>query len=289
MQDTRLRRDRGFEPSEQIGLRRRTWKIQARDLDLVPPGALVPRRQHAWIILFGRDHLVARLEIESHLRNLKGLACIARDREFLRICSELRAESPSRRLDIFLDQATVIDGRLIRRIHVSLAGFMHDGRRGTLIAVVQIDQSAIQREGELNLAPVQFVCRGFLRCALGNRRRRSHDFADTGPARRYSRSSRATGDSEKRSSAPHGLPPVGMAAQYHTRPRGVPWTIPIHCTVNADTPRGFDWNGCSTFFERTSTETGIRLVDLSYECSRDGAPHPFEETVCARSARSAPE
>src|SRR5207247_6172027 len=93
MQHPGLRRDRLLEPLQQIGLRGGARKIEARDLDLVPPRALVPGGEHAAVVLLGGDDLVARLEVEAVLRDLKRLARVASDGDLFRVGAERRSQT----------------------------------------------------------------------------------------------------------------------------------------------------------------------------------------------------
>src|SRR5438552_14526062 len=125
MQHLRLRRDGGFESPQQVRLRRGAWKIQPRDFDLVPFFPLIPRGQYSRIILIGRDDLVARFQIDAHLGNLKRLARVASNGNFLRVCTELGGQPAPRGLDVSLDQRAVIRGRRIGSIHVWLDSLVY--------------------------------------------------------------------------------------------------------------------------------------------------------------------
>src|SRR5262245_29509073 len=141
-----------LESLQQIGLRRGAWKIDARDFDLVAPRALVPSRQHAGVVLFGRDNFIARLQVDAHLGDLKRFASIAGDRDLFRVGAKFGSEPSPRRFNILLNKCSVIRGRLVGPIHVSLARLVYDRRRRTLIAVIEVDERAIQRESELDFA-----------------------------------------------------------------------------------------------------------------------------------------
>ena len=201
MQNLRLPCNRRLESPQQVRLSCGAWKIQARDFDFVAPFALVPRGQHPGIILLGADDLVAGSQIDAHLRNLKRLTRVARDGNLLRICAKFGGKPPPRSFDIFFDQRTVIRGRLIGPIHVSLARFVNDCGGGTLIAVIEIDERAIQRKGELNLTPVCLVSRDVLGFAPGNSRCCGSYFLNS---RRPQRKRGCASDySQKRTPTPH--------------------------------------------------------------------------------------
>ena len=74
---------------------------------------------------------------------------------------------------------------------------MDDGRARALIAVVQIDQRAIEREGELNLAPVGLVGRHVLRRSAFDRGRGVGDLVDAVATRREARTGRGSGQPQK--------------------------------------------------------------------------------------------
>jgi hypothetical protein len=57
---------------------------------------------------------------------------------------------------------------------------VHDGRRRTLVTVVQVDHCSIQSEGELNLAPIRFIGGDLFRSTLSDRSRRRRDFLYSG-------------------------------------------------------------------------------------------------------------
>src|SRR5439155_23592120 len=88
VQDSRLRGDRALEPLIEILLRRGHGKLEPRYLDLVAPLPLVPRRQHARVILIRRDDLVAGLQVDAVLHDLQRLARVARDGDLFRIAAE---------------------------------------------------------------------------------------------------------------------------------------------------------------------------------------------------------
>ena len=66
------------------------------------PRALVPRRQHARIVLLGRHHLVACLQIDPHLRDLQRLAAAQRQVDDDRVRVEAAGEDAGDRLRLLL-------------------------------------------------------------------------------------------------------------------------------------------------------------------------------------------
>ena len=51
----------------------------------------------------------------------------------------------------------VAEGRFVRKIEIALQRFVNDTRAGRGVAVVEIDESAVEREGALDLTPEQLV------------------------------------------------------------------------------------------------------------------------------------
>ena len=175
--DARLRRDRLLESRSQLRqVLRRHRERDLRQRDPVAPHALLPRVEHAAVILVRRDHLVARLQIEAELRDLQCLARIARDGELLGVASGFGREVAAHRLHVRLEHVPhVMNGRLVRHVEVSLQRLVHDARARTGVAIVEIDDRAVERERLLNVAPVGLVGRDFGRRAVGDGRRRRRD------------------------------------------------------------------------------------------------------------------
>ena len=64
----------------------------------------------------------------------------------------------------------MVHRRLVREIEVALERFVDDARAGAAVAVVQVDDRAVEREGLLDLAPVVFVFGHVGRGAAGRAR-----------------------------------------------------------------------------------------------------------------------
>jgi hypothetical protein len=191
------RGDRAFEQAEQRLARGRHREIDLLDHDLLAPRALIPRRQHAAVVLLGGQHLVAGLEVEAVLRDLQRLARIAGDRHLFRIAAELGGEAPPHHLDVPLDQAAVVDRRLVRVIEVALVGLVHHGRARAAVAVVQVDQRPIERERVLDVAPIAFVGSHIVGRAVAERARRLGDERDGVGAGNQRGGTRSAGDPKK--------------------------------------------------------------------------------------------
>src|SRR5207247_307152 len=62
------------------------------------------------------------------------------------------------RLDVGLEQVPhVVDGRLIGDVQIALQRLVDDARAGAGIAVVEVDERAVERERLLDFAPIAFV------------------------------------------------------------------------------------------------------------------------------------
>ena len=194
------RRDRAFEPRKQLLARRRHREIDLGDLDLVAARALVPRRQHAAVILLGGHDLVAGLEVEAVLRDLQRLARVARDRHFLGVAAELRGQPAADHFDVPLDQPAVIHRRLVRVVEIALVRLVHDRRARAAVAVVQVDQRAVQRERVLDVTPVAFVGGHVVRRAVAERARRLRHQLDAVVAEGKSARAQGAGHPQKRAS-----------------------------------------------------------------------------------------
>jgi hypothetical protein len=200
----RLRRDGALHPLIQVVLRRRHGEIDAGDLDAFAARPLIPGREHAAVVLLGGQHLVAGLEVDAVLRDLEGFARIPRERELLLVAAELGREPPARRLLVLFELAAMVHRRLVAEIEVALQRVVNDGGAGTAVAVVQIDQRAIEREGGLDVAPVELVLRDVLGRSAGDLRGRREDFFDAECRERAGGTAGRTGHAKKGSSADHG-------------------------------------------------------------------------------------
>src|SRR5437762_2003220 len=123
--------------------------------------------------------MIARAEIEAELRDLQRLARVARDGELFGVAPDLCRELAPHGLDVRLEQVPhVMDRRLVRDVEIALQCFVDDARAGARVAVVQVDDRAVEREGLLNLAPVALVGRNLGGRAIGRRLVRGHNTLD---------------------------------------------------------------------------------------------------------------
>jgi hypothetical protein len=144
---------------EQVERGRRHGERHLLHHDAVAARALVPRVQHAAVVLVGRDDLVTRLQVDPELGDLERFTRVARDRKLLGVASECGRQPAPHRLDVGLeDLPHVVHGRLVRQVEVPLERLVHHARARAAPAVVQVDDRPVEREGLLNLPPVRFVC-----------------------------------------------------------------------------------------------------------------------------------
>jgi hypothetical protein len=172
------RRDGAFQDAVEVFTGGRHREVHLLDGDLVAARALVPRRQHAAVVLFGRDDLIAGLEVDAVLRYLQRLARIARNGHLFGVAAELLRQAAAHDLDVPLDQAAVIDRRLVRIIEVALVGLVHDRGARAAVAVVEIDHRPIERERALDVAPVTLVLGDVVRRPIAERAGRLGDQFD---------------------------------------------------------------------------------------------------------------
>ena len=194
-------------------LRRRHGELHARERNLVAPDALVPRRQHAGVVLLGRDDLVARLEVDAVLKNLQRLARVARNRELLGVAAELGGEPPANRFEVPVDQPGIVDRRHVLHVEVALDGVGDHARMRTVIPGIEIDDRAIERERLLDLAPVVFVARNLGGRLPVNRGGRREDVLEAFGFERDRRRAQHAGGAQERSSGPHGGPPQTKSSE----------------------------------------------------------------------------
>ena len=103
-------------------LRRRHGKLEAGHDDALAPHPLVPRRQHAGIVLLGRDDLVAGLEVDPVLDDLEGFAGAAGQGHLLGVGAELHGHPPADGLDVLGDLGLIVDGQHVDDVHVAPDG-----------------------------------------------------------------------------------------------------------------------------------------------------------------------
>ena len=173
----RLRRDRARDAVGQLGdVGRRNGEGNLRHGDLVAAHALIPRIEHPPVILVGRHHVIAGLEIESELADLQTLAGVARDRQLLHVAADFDGELAAHLLDVGLERVPhEVNRRLVRRVEIALQRLMHDAGAGARVPVVEVDDGAIEREGLLNVAPVTLIGCDVSRQPIGDGRARRHD------------------------------------------------------------------------------------------------------------------
>ena len=197
MENFRLRRDGLFETVVEIVRRRRDGELEAVHFDAIAPHALVPRRQHAGVVLLGRDHFIPGLKVEPVLHDLQRLAGAARQGQLLRVTSELRGHAQADRLDALGNGALIKNGRHVDHIHVAHFRFQCDPGRRAGKAVVQVDDCAVQLEIHLDLPPVELVFRDVFGRSAGDRLGRCQDALETQPSGRGRDRSGGSGRTQK--------------------------------------------------------------------------------------------
>ena len=106
--------------------------------------------------------LVAGLEVDPVLDDLEGFAGAAGQGHLLGVAAELRGHPPADGLDVLGDLALVVDGQHVDHVHVAPDRLQRDPGGGAGEAVVQVDQRAVQLEGQLDLPPEELVFRDLL-------------------------------------------------------------------------------------------------------------------------------
>ena len=164
----RARRDGGFEAPRQIVQgRRRDGERDLLQHDPVALHPLLPGVEHAAVVLVGREDFVAGREVDPELRDLQRLAGVAGDRELLGIAAGAGGELAPDRFPVRLEHLPhVVHRRLVRDVQVALVGLVDDARARRDAAVVQVDDAAIEREPELDLAPERLVAGDVLGIAI---------------------------------------------------------------------------------------------------------------------------
>src|SRR5688500_8353572 len=130
---------------QQISLRRR--RNPERDLlqhYSLASRSLVPRRDHARIILI-RDHdLVAALQVETEDHDLVRLRCVPRNRHLFHVAAEFAREIAPYAFDARLEYAPhVLDGKLVGEPEVADHCLQHVTRRRRYAAVVEVDHRSV--------------------------------------------------------------------------------------------------------------------------------------------------
>ena len=157
--DLRFRRDSALDPLGQVVLGRRgNGEGDLPDHDPLASLPLVPRREHARVVLRRREHLVPALERDPQLHGLERLARVARDRHLLGIAAEARREAAPHRLDLgFEDLPHRVRRRRVGVVEVAPHRLLHHARARAHAAVVQVDERAVEGERLLDLEPEVFV------------------------------------------------------------------------------------------------------------------------------------
>ena len=186
-----------------VEARRRHRERDLLQHDPVALLALLPGVEHAAVVLVGGEHLVAGREVEAELRDLQRLAGVARDRELLGVAAGARGEPAPHRLAVRLEHLPhVVRRRLVRDVEVALVGLVDDARARRDAAVVQVDDAAVERERELDLAPEGLVAGDVLGVAIAERDR----------PRRLARRQRVVGERRRPRPARPRPPVAGTAA-----------------------------------------------------------------------------
>ena len=209
-----LRRDRLLEPLIQVVLGRRDREVDARHLDLLAPHALIPGGEHAAVVLLGGEHLVAGLEVDAVLRDLQRLARVARDGNLLGVAAELGGEPAARGFAVLFELPAEVDGRLVRKVEIAFERLVHDARARAAVAVIEVDERAIQRERLLNLAPVELILCHVIRRSAGDLRGCGEDLLDAVGLEGEGGGAGGASDPKKRSSADHRI----LRREGYTRP-----------------------------------------------------------------------
>jgi hypothetical protein len=116
MEHACARTDRALEHVDQVlRVRRRHGERDLPDDDAFAARALIPRGQHAAVVLVRRQHLVAGLHLDAELADLERFRRVARDRHLLGIAAERARELPAHALDLRLEH-------LPHRVHRRFVG-----------------------------------------------------------------------------------------------------------------------------------------------------------------------
>ena len=67
---------------------------------LIAAFALPPGRQHARVILIGRQHFIAGFQVQAELADFQRFAGVARDGDFFHIAAEIQRQPPPDALDL---------------------------------------------------------------------------------------------------------------------------------------------------------------------------------------------
>ena len=143
---------------ELAGIAERNRERNALDDDPLSAGTLVPRGEHARIVLVGDDHLVAPLEVDSQDQSLHSLGGISRDRQLLGIAAELPGERAADGLDPRFEHLPhMVRRQLVAEPQIADHLFEDVRWRRADTAVIEVGKRPIAVEAALNLRPVIFV------------------------------------------------------------------------------------------------------------------------------------
>jgi hypothetical protein len=134
---------------------------ERHQLDAFAGFALPEGVEHPRIVLIGRQHLIARLEVDAELADLQRLRTVPRDRDLLRVHSPCPRQPRPHRLTARRHQCPqhVGRGQRVRFIKMPLHGLLHHSGRRADAPVVQVDHAAVHREGLLRENPEVLIIR----------------------------------------------------------------------------------------------------------------------------------
>ena len=164
----RTRRDGALEALvEIVGRRRRHGKRNRLEHDPLAPLALPECGQHARVVLIGGEDFVAALQVDSVLRVFQRFARVARDRHLFGIAAGRACQLPPHRFHLPLEHG---DHGVVRShvgvFQIAAHRVLHRPRRRTAIAVVQVDDVAVDAEGGADFGPEILVLGDLFRRAV---------------------------------------------------------------------------------------------------------------------------
>src|SRR5262249_42086832 len=109
--------------------------------------ALTQRREHARVILRGRENFIAGFEIHAHEQNLERLRSVASDRDFFAVAAEQFGQAGANGFRLRLeDLPHRVSGGVFLFPDVTDERFGHDPRTGRNPTVVQVNDAACNAE-----------------------------------------------------------------------------------------------------------------------------------------------